>query len=173
MKNEASKNTIVKVDKRFDPFEYEHLFYEYKLKINDEEVNQVLLLTKDANTKDQKTTFESLNILNFPILKNLRKQITDILDRHRLLLSNNWSQLYNKTSKHSIHNHPNSVYSGILYLKGNDASPTIFYGHEYEPYYHQFKMNTLLMFPSHIPHEVKELKKDEERLVISFNTRRR
>jgi hypothetical protein len=29
------------------------------------------------------------------------------------------------------------------------------------------------MFPSHIPHEVKELKKDEERLIVSFNTERR
>ena len=54
-----------KKDKRtFDPFSYEHLFHEYVLEITEAEVNQVLLLTKDVNTKDQKTTYENLNVLN-------------------------------------------------------------------------------------------------------------
>ena len=170
MKNVTLKNTIVKADKKFDPFEQENLFYEYNLKINEAEINQVLFLVKDVNTKDQKTTYENLNILNFPVLKKLKKQITDILDKHKLLLTNSWAQLYNKENEHGIHNHYGSIYSGIIYLKGNNASPTYFYSNLLKNYVYNFKENTLLMFPSHLPHEVKKLEKDEQRLIISFNT---
>jgi len=156
--------------KKFDPFEYENLFYQYELKITDDEINQVLLLTKNISAGNQKSNFNYLNILNFPILKNLKKQVTNILDKHKLLLLNNWSQLYNKENKHGTHIHYGSIYSGIIYLKGKNPSPTIFYGRHFDKYYHEFKNNTLLLFSSMIPHEVEPLKKDEERLVISFNT---
>ncbi len=89
-----------------------------------------------------------------------------------MFLTNNWSQLYNNKNKHTIHNHYGSIYSGIIYLKGINASPTIFYGKNFLSYYHKFEKNTLLMFPSMIPHEVKPLEKDEERLIISFNSER-
>jgi len=172
MKKEILKNTTVKVDKSFDPFSYQNLFYEYELEINNDEVNQVLLLTKNINSIEQKNTFNYLNVLNFPVLKNLRKQVIDILDKHKLILSNNWSQFYNKNERHMVHVHNLSVYSGIIYLNGNNASPTVFYDRFFEPYFHEFKKNKLLMFPSMIPHEVKPLKNNEERLVISFNTKK-
>ena len=170
MKKEIPKNTIARGDKKFDPFEHEHLFYQYKLKITDSEINQVLLLTKNVDIGYQKSTFNYLNILNFPILKNLKKQITNILDDNKLLLTDNWAQLYNKENEHSIHVHYGSIYSGIIYLKGENPSPTIFYSNRFGSYSHNFKKNTLLLFPSMIPHEVKPLEKDEKRLVISFNT---
>ena len=157
--------------KKFDPFEYQNVFYEYDLKVSDEEIKQVYILTKDSMAKsDQKTTYYSLNILNFPLLKNLRKQVIDILDEYKLNLSNNWSQLYNKYSKHGVHIHENSIYSGIIYLQPKEASPTIFYDKSYKEYFYKFKKNKMLLFPSHIPHAVDSLQKDEERLIISFNT---
>jgi hypothetical protein len=171
MKKEILKNTIVKVDKKFDPFEQENLFYEYKLKITDEEIYQVLLLTKNIPISEQKSTYNYLNVLNFPILKNLKKQIINILDQHDFLLNDNWAQLYNKQNKHGIHNHYGSLYSGIIYLMGKNPSPTIFYGRNFFEYSHNFKEKTLLLFPSMTPHEVLPLEKDEERLVISFNTK--
>lgn len=163
----------IKSRKNFDPFFYEHLFYEYNIKITDQEINQVLLLLKNLKLNEQLTTYQYLNVLNFPILKNLKKQIISILDGHKLLLSNNWAQLYNKENKHGIHNHYASIYSGIIYMKGKKPSPTIFYDSVYQEYCHDFKKNTLLLFPSMIPHEVKKLKNDEERLVISFNTNKK
>ena len=169
MKKEILKNTIVKVGRSFDPFSHENLFHEYKLKITNSEINQVSILVKNVNTFNQKSTYAYLNVLNFPVLKKLKKQITDILDTHKLLLTNNWAQLYNKDSEHGVHNHHGSKYSGIIYLKGNNPSPTIFYNDFFEPYVHEFKKNTVLMFPSEMPHEVKRLNKDEERLIISFN----
>lgn len=158
--------------KKFDPFSHENLFYKYNLKISKDEVNQVLFLfKKNVHSTEQLTTYLSLNVLNFPLLKNLKKQIIDILDQHNLLLRDNWAQLYNKESKHSIHNHYGSIYSGIIYIKGKDPSPTVFYSNrDLGKYFNKFKENTLIMFPSTIPHEVERLDKDEERLIISFNT---
>ena len=160
--------------KKFDPFLYEHLFYEYKVKITTEEINQVLILLKNKNSnyQEQTTTYNHLNVLNFPILKKLKKQITDILYKHNLVLTNTWAQLYNSNNKHIIHNHYGSVYSGIIYIDGLEPSPTVFYDSLFKRYPHKFKKNTLLMFPSMTPHEVKNLKKDEQRLIISFNTKK-
>lgn len=161
--------------KKFDPFEYQNAFYEYDLNISVNEINQILYLVKDAKTPDQKTTHKNLmnnggglNVLNFPILKNLRKQIISILDQHQLLLINNWAQLYNKNDFQDIHTHPGSDYSGIVYIQGN--SPTLFYDRWFVSYSYEFKKNKLLLFPSDIPHQVKKLDVNEERLIISFNT---
>ncbi len=77
------KSTTAKEDKKFDPFEHENLFYQYKLKITDSEINQILLLTKNIDIGYQKSTYNYLNVLNFPILKDLKKQITNILDSHK------------------------------------------------------------------------------------------
>ena len=152
----------------FDPFKYQNCFHTYKLKIKAEEINQVLILVKNLNTGNQKTTYNYLNVLNFPLLKKLKKQITDILDKHSLLLTDNWAQLYNKKNSHGVHTHGGSVYSGIFYIQG--SSPTIFYDRDYESYVKKFIKNELLLFPSWIPHEVKPLEINEQRLIISFNT---
>lgn len=156
---------------KFDPFYYENLFYTYELNITEAEINQVLLLVKDDDTKEMKTTYNRLNVLNFPLLNNLKKQVTNILDKQKLLLTDNWAQLYNINHEHGIHSHTNSYYSGIIYIKGNKTNPTIFYSKTFNKYLHEFKENTMLLFPSYIPHEVKQLTKNEKRLVISFNTK--
>ncbi len=169
------KNTTVKADRSFDPFPKEHLFYEYSLKITDHEINQVLLLFEyqSLDSIEQLTTYKSFNVFDIPLLINVKKQVTNILNKHDVELDNNWAQLYNKNSFHSMHNHYGSIYSGIIYLKGNNPSSTIFYNRYLEDYYvHNFKKNTLLLFPSLVFHEVKQLTENEERLVISFNTKR-
>jgi len=164
---------MINKEKKFDPFAYQNLFYEYDLNIVQDEINQVMHLVKNLKSSEQNTTFEYLNILNFPLLKNLRYQVINILEKHNLILQNNWAQLYNKNNKHGIHIHALSIYSGIIYLNPNKPSPTIFYDKNLEKsYVHKGMKNTLLLFPSHVPHEVKPLNKNEKRLVISFNTLR-
>tara|TARA_Y100000361_G_C11137136_1_gene332684 strand:- start:929 stop:1420 length:492 start_codon:yes stop_codon:yes gene_type:complete len=155
----------------FDPFKYQNSFYQYKLKITTEEINQIIFLLKsDVGNKEQKTTYNNLNVLNFPLLKNLKSQIVNILDSHQLLLADNWAQLYNEKDKHGVHIHPNSNYSGIVYLNPNKPSPTVFYDREFYKYFHKGIKDSLILFPSYIPHEVESLNKNEERLIISFNT---
>ena len=153
---------------QFDPFKKQNSFYKYDLKISKEEINQILILTKSKNTPDQKTTYNSLNILNFPILKNLRKQVISILDKKKLILKNNWSQLYNNKDLHYIHMHEKSDYSGIIYIQGK--TPTVFYSRNYDQHFEKFENNKMILFPSWIPHEVRALQSDENRLIISFNT---
>ena len=145
--------------KRFDPFIHQNCFYQYNLKTNPEEINQIIFLLKnDKKLYEQKSTYNQLNIL----------------DKNNLILENNWAQLYNKENKHGIHIHPLSIYSGIIYLNPDKLSPTIFYDRNFErTYVHEGIKNTLLLFPSYIPHEVKPLHNDEQRLIISFNTLRR
>ena len=155
----------------FDPFSYQNLFYKHKIKVTDEEINQILTILKHDKFKneEQSSTFYSLNILNFPLLKNLRKQIVDILNDKKLYLTNNWAQLYNKNDAHEIHTHANSIFSGIIYLS-ETGSPTLFYDRNFNSFKNLVEKNVLILFPSWIPHEVKPLTNNENRLIISFNT---
>jgi hypothetical protein len=123
---------------RFDPFDQS--FYEYELEISEQEIAQVETMLKSINKTNNftmKTTFDSINVLSLPLLKNLREQIIKILN-----------------------------------LKSNATQETIFYSPAFDPYVHSFKKNHLLLYPSHIPHEVKSLKTNESRLIIAFNTRK-
>jgi hypothetical protein len=158
---------------RFDPFDQS--FYEYELEISEQEIAQVETMLKSINKTNNftmKTTFDSINVLSLPLLKNLREQIIKILNDHNLLLDNNWAQLYNENESHPLHSHGLEGKSGILYLKSNATQETIFYSPAFDPYVHYFKKNHLLLYPSHIPHEVKSLKTNESRLIIAFNTRK-
>ena len=156
----------------FDPFSKQNSFYKYKIKVTKEEINQIMIIIKNKKFKkdlQSNTYINNLNILDFPLLKNIKTQIIKILDEYNLYLTNNWAQFYNKNNSHAIHTHDNSCLSGILYLT-NKGSPTIFYDRSFCPYENKVEKNILILFPSWIPHEVKPLKNDEERLVISFNT---
>jgi hypothetical protein len=148
------------------------------LEVKQDEINTVHALLEDLPVNKehdydlgQRTLYGECNILDIPGLVNLKKQITNILNVHNLVLSNNWAQLYNQNSQHTVHNHPSSVWSGILYLNPSKASPTIFYDREFKHYTHAFKKNQLLLFPSYIPHEVAKVDQDEQRLIISLNTK--
>jgi hypothetical protein len=156
---------------KFDPFEKENCFYNYKLKINKIIIDQLYFLLSNHNNVEQKTTYNSLNVLNFPLLRDIKKQTLDILKKHNLSLTDNWAQMYNKNDYHDLHVHPGSIYSGIIYIDGKNSTSTTFYSKKFYPYEHKFNKNTLLLFPSAIPHQVKKLNNNEQRLIISFNTK--
>ena len=129
------------MNRSFDPFMYQNMFHEYELYITHGEINLVYSLLKDLtlNNLEQKTSYKDTNILDIHGLFNLKQQIINILKSHNLRLDNNWAQLYNKNNEHKVHNHPFSIYSGIVYLEPNDASPTIFYDRDFKTYRHTFK----------------------------------
>ena len=77
---------------KFNPFD---TFYKYKLNITNEEINQIKILMQDNFT-----TYTKLNILNFPVLFDLKKQVINILNDHNIFLDHNWAQLYNKENDH-------------------------------------------------------------------------
>ena len=170
--------------KKFWPFD--DSFYKTKVYISEDEKKQIKLFLdnfKNSGDPEQTTTYAKINILNLPILKNLKKQITDILDSLDLFLADNWGQQYKKGSEHSIHSHHGSVYSGILYVdQSKETEGTVFmhpmgdavkistnrFRYLFKP---TFEPSVLILFPSHIAHFVKQEKEDNGRIAISFNTR--
>ena len=165
--------------KTIDPFK--HNFYVYDISITDTEINQVKnFLENSKNKKTEEdifsclTSYTKLNILNLPLLQNLKKQITNILDENNLVLNDNWGQLYMKGHEHPIHTHENSNYSGIIYLKKNYDHPnsgTWFYSiYGDDNYQFPFTEKKLLLFPSFFPHYVRAVSEDGYRIVISFNS---
>ena len=159
-----------------------HNFFEYKLDISEDEIKQVevyLQNVKPINNASCTTTYNVINILNVPLLKNLKNQIIEILDSKKLILKNNWAQLYKKNYYHEIHTHQGVDYGGIIYIKKNyndDNASTFFYDifQNFTPDKtpvsgFPFKEKTLLLFPAFIPHYVNPLKTDGSRIVISFN----
>ena len=154
--------------RKFNAFD---TFYEYKVNISDDVIKQIKIIFAAAKGKDdQLTTFYNLNILNLPVLKFLKDEVISILNEHKVLLTNSWAQMYNERDRHSVHIHQESRLSGIIYLSDNCTS-TSFYDRIFNSYEHVPVKNTLLLFPSYVPHEVQPLKQDEDRLIISFNTR--
>jgi uncharacterized protein (TIGR02466 family) len=172
---------------------FNDLFYEYDLNIKKKEIDQIKLLLSQhekliINNDSQLNTFNPINnlrinILNFPILKELKKQIINILDNHKLFLTNSWVQMYKKNQKHVKHTHVNSAYSGLIYVDGNkNSGQTLFYHplrdrlcnydiNFIEIFKPEFKINKFILFPSYIVHEVLEEKEDFNRTIISFNTK--
>ena len=117
--------------------------------------------------------------IKFPI--NLIKKITQILNKLNLNLVESWVQSYKKNNHHIIHTHPNSVYSGIIYVKGCDNGTKFLhpYGGMLESvsnrfnhiFDNKFVENTMILFPSFVSHYVEKHTSKNERIVISFNTK--
>ena len=112
-------------------------------------------------------------------------------DSIKLEIISCWANKTKKLEAHHFHHHPNSLISGVFYphdsesnivfettdiwfekftnLKISKFNNGIQYGkpniHKYKP-----KAGCLLLFPSHIPHKVSAVTKDQERYSIAFNT---
>lgn len=96
---------------------------------------------------------------------------------------------FNKTEKGQLHHrhwHPNSIYSGIVYLAGEGVSgKTRFISSHYETVEYNIDeaniynskswsvdpiVGTMLVFPSCVEHLVEEYEGNEPRITLSFNT---
>ena len=166
---------------KFNPFgDY---FYKTKIKILPQEKEQlrVFMDTLTPLFKPDKvspvTSYTLQNILHMPLMSNLKKQVEGYLDEIGCVLDNSWGQKYIKNQAHTIHTHPNSIYSGIIYVEVTDA-PTFFLhpyagnipdSRKFAYLYENGEPNTMILFPSYIPHFVEKHTNNTERIVISFN----
>ena len=158
---------------KFWPFES---FYKTNLKISKEELDQIkifMLNFKNSVDDTQITTYQKINVLDLPILKNLRNQVVKILDSLNLILDGSWAQLYKENNFHFPHVHYGSDYSGIIYMDGHNSEGTNFLNVRGNIYTSKFKKKDLILFPSYVLHFVNVQKKDNNRTVISFNAQRR
>ncbi len=157
---------------QFWPFEH---FYRTTLKISKEESDQVKIFMhnfKHSVDPTQVTTYQKLNILSLPALKNLRSQIVEVLNFLNLNLDDNWAQLYKENNFHVPHTHYGSEYSGVIYIEGNSPNGTSFLNPKGDVYTSEFKVNDLILFPSYILHFVNVQQEDNNRIIISFNTKK-
>ena len=157
---------------KYWPFQF---FYKIPLNILKEEKEQIkFFLHNFENSTDinQTTTYKKINVLNLPLLKNLRDQVIKIIEPLNLILDNNWAQLYKKGDSHVPHAHYGSEYSGVIYIDGETTEGTNFIS----PINAQistanFNTNDLILFPSNILHYVNIQGDNTNRIIISFNTK--
>ena len=111
---------------------------------------------------------------------------TIINSEQRLVITQLWGNRNPKGSKHHEHVHPNSIISGVFYLRQDPKLPPIQFsqsnqhGMKLDPRkYNVYNSETfllpctageLILFPSNLKHSVPINMGDEERISLSFNT---
>ena len=132
-------------------------------------------------------------ILNNPECAELRDWLEDCLNEYAtevigldvegMGITQSWVSIKQPGQKHVAHAHPNSVISGAFYFD-EGGEPIIFTGHEHDffkvrrnpekapwnTYSLQPKQYGVVMFPSHLEHEVGTNTSDTERYSLSFNS---
>ena len=128
------------------------------------------------------------NILTKPMQEKLEIKIKEYqIDYgvNELKIDNSWVNIQNKNSVLKKHSHPDSIVSGVMYLKTDEKSSKIFF-HNLNPYrtFVDFKKVTefntenyffkpqtgdLILFPSWLMHS-SDKNNSSSRIVLSFNT---
>jgi len=128
-------------------------------------------------------------------LKNITSFFKECIDEftkniyqseQRLIITQLWGNRNPKGSKHHEHVHPNSIISGVFYLRQDPKLPPIQFskgsqhGMKLDPkQYNILNSETfilpctageLILFPSNLKHSVPINMGDEERISLSFNT---
>jgi|TARA_B110000977_G_C10907215_1_gene427728 uncharacterized protein (TIGR02466 family) len=135
-------------------------------------------------------------LLNDPKFKRLKQlcldhaqeYFTDIMKYdYDLHMTNSWLNVTQSGQEHMLHNHTNSMVSGVLYLKTSDSTPSISFNNlspafllNLKPEEHTMfnsmewelpvEDNCIVLFPSQCFHYVKKNTSNNERVSIAFNT---
>lgn len=149
-------------------------------------------------TSDERDFVTVDNLQELPqfskLVEFLNFEINSILDEYALKrdshkITNMWANITGPKNRHPIHIHPNSLLSGVVYLKTpKDCAPLILHDPRpsariFEPEYengnylnmalyeHKPKAGDVLIWPSWLPHGIEKGYNDdsEDRVVISFN----
>ena len=121
------------------------------------------------------------NILDFHT--DIADKITNKVYVTNQRLADSWCNIQGKGSTLDFHNHPNSVVSGVIFLKADEKSsklvfqnpltpisPTAVSPHR-ETYELTPKTGLLAMWPSYLMHgSGPSINQSDERIVLSFNT---
>ena len=161
--------------------------------LNDDEIDLVTnsILQKDLLDYNffkgsAKSTYVAMqeqkpNILDFHT--DIADKITNKVYVTNQRLADSWCNIQGKGSTLDFHNHPNSVVSGVIFLKADEKSsklvfqnpltpisPTAVSPHR-ETYELTPKTGLLAMWPSYLMHgSGPSINQSDERIVLSFNT---
>ena len=111
---------------------------------------------------------------------------TIVNSEQRLVITQLWANRNPKGSKHHEHVHPNSIISGVFYLRQDPKLPPIQFSKSNQhamkldpKKYNTYNAETfllpctsgeLILFPSNLRHSVPTNMGEEERISLSFNT---
>lgn len=128
-----------------------------------------------------------INVKN-TCLKHAQYYFTNIMKyKYDLRLTNSWLNITQLNQEHALHNHTNSIVSGVLYIKVSDSSPSISFNRLTPQFLLNLKAeeynffnsmewevpvedNTIIIFPSQCFHHVKKNLTSNDRISIAFNT---
>lgn len=159
------------------------------------EMSFVRNLKKENNLNNEKSI--DSNILQNTELEELDMFFKNCLDIYlnkiykpknkvNVYITQSWANYTSKYQSHHKHNHPNSIISGVFYVKSDSKTDKLFFfkedlnilqidASEYDMYnsaswWLPAEENTLLLFPSYLYHAVQPVEHDETRISISFNS---
>jgi len=164
---------------------------ENKFKINDTLLSDINNIKKHRNKFNsmsdnynvlKKEQFKSLNDYCLNELKGYFKNVVSC--NSEIYITTSWFNYTEKNESHHIHNHPNSIISGVLYLSGKNSirfhrdDMPFCLDFDYEEYnlansaewYLNLSPGELILFPSKLKHSVNKYTHDETRISLAFNT---
>ncbi len=170
--------------------------YVNKLQFGDDVVEYVDQLEYGNQIESYNSQSVQTDVLEHKELKGIRDTIEYCLSEYTggVLRSNqtvsitqSWCNKTKKGTNHGYHHHPNSIVSGVLFIKSSPNCPGIkFYrpsvlpfafsyesgSNEYvnDNYSYQSEPGILLLFPSNVAHSVDTNSSDVDRISLSFNT---
>jgi len=173
--------------------------YHQKCQLNTKNIlDNLNKIDYDYISKNDNYFSTNTNILDDKKLCDIKKEVdkkvleftTSILGiEQELYITESWVAKTIKGGHHSIHNHPNSLFSGVLYLQIPTESSILF--HYDNDLFKNFKFefnfknfneynsqvtrimlnnNDLIIFPSWLNHSVEINNSQTERIVLGFNT---
>tara|TARA_R110000822_G_scaffold88654_1_gene205296 strand:+ start:3541 stop:4119 length:579 start_codon:yes stop_codon:yes gene_type:complete len=148
------------------------------------------LCLKGKGKSTHKVNSSILSIIGKDILKKINTKIEEYVFDYGvkpLKIDNSWVNIQNKNSVLTKHSHPDSIVSGVLYLKADNKSSKIYFYNpnvyrtfvdfikqtEYnsDSYFFTPQIGDLILFPSWLMHGSKGDKNNSaKRIAFSFNT---
>ena len=133
-------------------------------------------------------------VLDLPEFKELKDIIQDQLnkvfkdqykldgDKVQIYITQSWLNVSDSDESHNQHRHPNSVLSGVVYIKTNEPDHITFIDNNFNtrlnfgaegipPYQHvPVQSGDMLIFDSQLAHMVNPEKRKDKRVSLAFNT---
>jgi len=140
-------------------------------------------ITSKNNYVLRNTIFNNINFFLEISVKEYFKKIINPLRDITPYITQSWVNFTYKDQYHHLHNHPNSIVSGVLYINTNNDNITFYKKfnselriepknfNDFNSNSHTYNVNTgdLILFPSYIDHYVSNKKFSDERISLSFN----
>ena len=161
------------------------------------EQESAFLCGQEQKPNSGNTTSAARTLLDDPILADLRSFIDASVSEYfqtiyspkhdvKLRITQSWTNYTKPGQYHHKHAHPNSLISGVFYVKSNKDTDRIFF---FNDGYEQIKLSVkdwniynseswwlpvgtgdLVIFPSSFTHMVQSVEGDAERVSLAFNT---